>query len=839
MATGTSCLMAAGPLPVKWNKFAGGPEWVPRCPLISMPMLRNPVVFRWLLAGLLLSGFGFRSATVYGQSTTATSAHKSLTARIREGIWHKRIAIYDTSASLVINRIEDINSTMNDMNEVVASGFDTGEIFKSLPGVERTVRMIGYNINNRSGSMNLRSLALVDNILDQDVQELKNWQSSLFEYSTELVSFTVQIRSMTHDSTLRNLPTDSSLQYLYEQQLGQLKKKWKTEDSLVRKSLVRINAMQGEVADNYLEGVALQSRIDALIRNFWTKASGKEYPYLWEGGWVTSTAKGFREVMDHTGKISGKILSYYIRTDWDLRCLNILILLLFFFWTFFNLARIRNRKEDPLDLNKRLNYVRGIPLVASLVIMLTLMPLINMHPPAIYQTLTELALAACLTVLLARRWSHRLFLCWIILAGLFEVHSFGNLLISSQFMPRIWLLVMDLVSTIFGFFLLRQIRRESSILEGYVPFLSILYIILNLLALGFNIFGRVTLAELLSTTAVASFFLGISLMVFIRILLEGIFLQLEADKKTTRFTAYLDYEKVERKLKKTLTLFAGIFWLVNLSENLNVYNNLQDVVTAFLGAERQVGSTTFTFGSVVVFFLVIWLAHILQKYIGYFFGDTRDLGLPEKKSGLSTSILLIRLVIIVAGFLLGVAASGLPVDKITVVIGALGVGIGLGLQGVVNQLVSGIILAIEKPIRIGDSVDIGNKSGRVKEIGIRSTRLITPDGAEIIVPNADLLSQNLVNWTANNNHIRIEILLKMENGSDLDKASSIIHGILDKNPDVMKKPEPLLLFPNFDQTGIGIQILVWAFDINKTHQLKSDLLREISRECGSQGIKLI
>src|SRR5204862_5029292 len=118
-------------------------------------------------------------------------------------------------------------------------------------------------------------------------------------------------------------------------------------------------------------------------------------------------------------------------------------------------------------------------------------------------------------------------------------------------------------------------------------------------------------------------------------------------------------------------------------------------------------------------------------------------------------LLIARLILLCIGYLLAVAASGVPVDKITIIIGALGVGIGLGLQNIVNNFVSGIILIFDRPLQIGDIVEIGDKKGRVKEIGIRTSTLLTEDGAEVIMPNGDVLSHNIVNWTLSNNHARV------------------------------------------------------------------------------------
>ena len=97
--------------------------------------------------------------------------------------------------------------------------------------------------------------------------------------------------------------------------------------------------------------------------------------------------------------------------------------------------------------------------------------------------------------------------------------------------------------------------------------------------------------------------------------------------------------------------------------------------------------------------------------------------------------------------MLAVAASGFPLDKLTIIFSAFGVGIGFGLQNITNNLVSGMILAFEKPIQIGDIIEVDGKAGTVKEIGIRSSKLATSDGSEVIIPNADLISHHVENWT--------------------------------------------------------------------------------------------
>jgi small-conductance mechanosensitive channel len=284
---------------------------------------------------------------------------------------------------------------------------------------------------------------------------------------------------------------------------------------------------------------------------------------------------------------------------------------------------------------------------------------------------------------------------------------------------------------------------------------------------------------------------------------------------------------------------AGIFWFINLAQNLNVFDSAYDAIAGFLESERSVGNTSFTIGSIVIFFFVIWVANFFQKYIGYFFGDTgADDLMPEKKSKIGTSILLVRLLILTSGFFLGILASGIPLDKVTIIIGALGVGIGLGLQNIVNNLVSGVILAVERPIQVGDLIEVGSSIGRVKEIGIRSCRIITEEGAEVIIPNGDVLSQKLTNWTLNNTHMRVDATLKLADSSQLEKAKEIIIKVLQSTKGVLQTPEPQILYKNISQAGAEMQILFWADDINRYVQLKSEILRNIYEECSKEGITI-
>lgn len=171
-------------------------------------------------------------------------------------------------------------------------------------------------------------------------------------------------------------------------------------------------------------------------------------------------------------------------------------------------------------------------------------------------------------------------------------------------------------------------------------------------------------------------------------------------------------------------------------------------------------------------------------------------------------------------------------------LGALGVGIGFGLQNIVNNLVSGIILAFERPIQIGDQIEIGNKSGVVKEIGVRSSKIHNAEGADIIVPNGDLLSQHLINWTMQDRSKRVEFMIGVPYSSDLDAVILLIKETLKKNENILPVPEPVVIVQDFGEYAISVRILLWVGDLAVGGGVRSAAMIDVKKALAEAGVQL-
>jgi len=191
---------------------------------------------------------------------------------------------------------------------------------------------------------------------------------------------------------------------------------------------------------------------------------------------------------------------------------------------------------------------------------------------------------------------------------------------------------------------------------------------------------------------------------------------------------------------------------------------------------------------------------------------------------------LIHYAILLVGFLLALATLGVNFTNITIIGGALGVGIGFGLQNIVNNFVSGLILLFERPVRVGDYIQIESVRAEIKKIGLRATTVETFDRADIVIPNSDLVANQVINWTRRNRIMRLKIPVGVAYGSDVPLVMKILLQCAQDNPSVMSSPKPQVLFIGFGDSSLDFEIRVFVLDIDYHHIVYSEILQEIYRE---------
>ncbi|MDT8419773.1 MAG: mechanosensitive ion channel [Desulfuromonadales bacterium] len=199
---------------------------------------------------------------------------------------------------------------------------------------------------------------------------------------------------------------------------------------------------------------------------------------------------------------------------------------------------------------------------------------------------------------------------------------------------------------------------------------------------------------------------------------------------------------------------------------------------------------------------------------------------------------LIHYGVVLVGFLVALSSLGMNLQHFVVILGALGVGIGFGLQDIVNNFLSGIILLFERPIKVGDGILVDGEYGTVKTIGLRSTVVETLDQAELIVPNSQMISQKVTNWTLSNRRVRIVIPVGVAYGSPVPQVLSILAEVAAQHSEVLEDPEPSPIFISFGDSSLDFELRAWIENIDGRPRIKSELLQQIDNRFREEKIQI-
>ena len=195
-----------------------------------------------------------------------------------------------------------------------------------------------------------------------------------------------------------------------------------------------------------------------------------------------------------------------------------------------------------------------------------------------------------------------------------------------------------------------------------------------------------------------------------------------------------------------------------------------------------------------------------------------DRGLP------ATVSMLVRYSIITLGFFVALRAMGFEFSQLTIIFGALSVGIGFGLQSIFNNLVSGLILIFERPIHIDDTIEVNNMVGLVRSIGIRTSNIRTLDGAEVLIPNGLLISNEVINWTLSDKKRRIEVRVGVAYGSDVKKVTELLYKVLKEHKEAINNPPPMVVFDEFGDSSLNFRALFWTDNYGEWLRIRSEIL---------------
>jgi len=243
-------------------------------------------------------------------------------------------------------------------------------------------------------------------------------------------------------------------------------------------------------------------------------------------------------------------------------------------------------------------------------------------------------------------------------------------------------------------------------------------------------------------------------------------------------------------------------------------------------------------GDVLALVATIWVAFLVSRFLRFVLEEDIYPRLPMGRGMPYAISSLLHYAILLLGFLLAVAAMGLDLNKVTLLTGAFGVGVGFGLQAIVNNFVSGLILLFERPIQVGDAIQMADLDGEVRRIGIRSTTVHTWRGAEVIVPNANLISGTLTNWTLSDRTRRLELPVGVAYGSDPERVIKLLSEAASAIPGVLANPAPVALFQGFGDSALNFELRAWTDHFEEWGAVRSRIVVAVNNRLKAEGIEV-
>lgn len=640
---------------------------------------------------------------------------------------------------------------------------------------------------------------------------------SISEFSRSLDSltkFTIVVKKRL--DSIPNLSEDSLIDLKNElinaqEKASTLGKQIKNHQTVETDSLGLINGIN----EVYFKIGSLKGRVDERIRKLENLTIKKKAGYIWTAPilvkpndlWTTlkseikNPVKTFIELKD---------------SEWSGLFLLLLLSIGYFYWVF---------KNEQTSLHN--NVKNKLPIAQSILFFLNLAPIFDRQTSYFYIGFI-LLLILLISFLNFRNYvkiESRLW--WLSLISIYVlVFLFNYVLMSNAFIIRTIAIGLNLLALYFGFKTVKLVKRIDTYPRIYQS-LFVFFVILNVFAILLNVIGQINVSKSFSITAVGGLVQLVGLIVFGKIILENFNKQFERIKKSKSLLVNLNQTNALLFLRKALFFIGSILWLMVFMINLNIVEPTMEFLGITLSKPHTFGSTSFTLGNIIVCIIIISIANWFQKNLDILLTTSNSKKFDAKVDQTGTKITLLRLAVIILGFLFGVTALGISMNKLTVILGALSVGIGLGMQTIFNNFVSGVILIFEKPFKIGDFIELADKKGRVQKIGIRSSTLLTEQGSEVIIPNGDLLSGRLVNWTHSKSHYRVELSLKFTPTSNLEEVKRIISEEIDKNEYTIKERSVEILYNSISATNLELVVKCWIVNIYKESQFKSSLLESL------------
>ncbi len=483
------------------------------------------------------------------------------------------------------------------------------------------------------------------------------------------------------------------------------------------------------------------------------------------------------------------------------------------------------------------------PLASALVLALMLTHWIYPQPPRLILALTGIALFVP-TIIVLRRLVSR-----VLLAPLYAVLVFyfvdqaRAVTASIEIVPRVLFVIEMLAAAAFlGWFRARGCTvTDGTAQPRHLPLLRLgaaIAVVLCLASAAANTAGFVTLAKLVGDAVLESLYAGLVLYTVVQILDALIEIALRVQPLAALRMVRAHRELLQSRLRRAMQWAAAAIWALHTLALLAVRAPVLDALRAALGASLTVGSIDISLADVLAFVAAVWAAFLFSRLVRFVLAEEVFPHAPLKRGIPYAISRTLHFAIIALGFVVAMGVIGMEMTQLTILASAFTIGIGFGLQNIFNNFVSGLIVLFERPVQVGDMIQIDDAVGVVHQIGIRASVIRTASGSEVIVPNGKLISDRVINWTLTARQRVIEVPISVVLQSDPRQVIEILEEVAKQHRDVLQDPPPQAIVTRLGPDWMGLELRASISDVERWMILRSELTVAAAAAMRAAGVTL-
>ncbi len=491
------------------------------------------------------------------------------------------------------------------------------------------------------------------------------------------------------------------------------------------------------------------------------------------------------------------------------------------------------------EVTREWQFIMNRPWATGIFVSVSSLSALYDHPPALWRLLLWIpaAYSASLLVSGLLKNPRKIFTVYL-LATLFILSLALQIISLPTPLYRLYLALLSLGGIPLLLFLARSnLKAHAGKVDGFTLSLRVGAAVL-FISLAAQFGGFSTLSSRLIESSVKTVFLGLFAAMAIRLGRGGIeFLLTHPAVRQRRFFRRYGTELMHR-LKEVFQIFVVGYATLYLLEVWGIYDSIGQAWSELLAMGFDVGEVRVSVQTVLLVGLVLYVSIVVSWFIRAVL-DSQVFPRQGFDRGVRDAIKkLLHYALVLVGFLFAMSLAGMELRNFAVLAGAFGIGIGFGLQNIVNNFVSGLILLFERPIKVGDMVVLGTEWGTVRKIGLRSTIVETLDQSEIIVPNSQLISEQVTNWTLSTNVARVVLPVGVAYGSNVPLVLKLLKEVAVQHPDVIPDPSPSPIFTGFGDSSLDFELRIWIGDIQKRLKIKSELNQAIDQAFRDAGVEI-